>query len=267
MKEAVYFNTEEEFREWFEKNYEKLGVKRIILSQAVCPDYVVEMQDGRILKMEAELFAVNFKYHGHDPSKAHLILACYAREEEVTGVPVIPVNRLWLFEEEPLSPLPSEGPLSDDESELLAAVMLSGGREISSFGQGRFSGDKWLFKAFPPEMVASFPRGKIQDSIFNVITEKTKRYIKRYHHILIGVNLSEAACEAIEKLRRRDLIRARPIDIASALYDGVLVDHDGWVPTELYATQTAKTFHRKAALEYMRSCLSTRKQNPQGTRK
>ena len=122
MTEAVYFHTEKEFRQWFDENYQKLGVKEIILSQEVCPDYVVKMEDGRILKIEAELFAVNFRYHRHDPSKADIILACYAKEQEVLGVPVMSINKLWLFEAEPLAHLPPEGPLSDDELELLAAV-------------------------------------------------------------------------------------------------------------------------------------------------
>jgi len=105
-------------------------------------------------------------------------------------------------------------------------IIFSGGKEISSLAHGRFSGDKWIFKPVPPEKVDSFPHGTIQDSIFGIINQRTKKYIKKYHHMLIGVGLSEAACVAIDRLRRRDLIKARPISIASALYDGVLVDHD-----------------------------------------
>ncbi len=262
MKEAIYFDTEKEFRQWFEKNYEKLGVKEIILSQEVCPDYVVKMEDCRILKMEAELFAINFKYHGHDPSKADIILACYAKEEEVLGIPVMAINRLWLFEAEPLSSLPPEGPLSDDELELLAVVLLRGGAEISSFAQGRFSGDKMLFKPISPDWVALIPRGRLEDTIFNVINDSTKKYIKKYHHILIGVNLSEAMCEAIRKLRCRDLIRARPMLYASALYDGVFIDHEGWLPTEIYATETARSLYRKEAIKFLQKSLPTKRESP-----
>jgi hypothetical protein len=32
----------------------------------------------------------------------------------------------------------------------------------------------------------------------------------------------------------------RPLDLLSALYDGILLDHKGWVPTEVYATKEAK---------------------------
>lgn len=46
MKENPVCETEEEFREWFDRNYRRIGIKRIILSQKACPDYVVEMDDG-----------------------------------------------------------------------------------------------------------------------------------------------------------------------------------------------------------------------------
>ena len=51
MKEAVIFYTERDFRDWFEANLDKVGVKRIILSQEPCPDYVVEMDNGEILHL------------------------------------------------------------------------------------------------------------------------------------------------------------------------------------------------------------------------
>jgi hypothetical protein len=82
MKEAIIFDKESDFRKWFEENKEKVGVKRIILSQDVCPDYVFEMKNGEVVKLEVELFAINFQYHRHDPDKADYILACYAKEKE-----------------------------------------------------------------------------------------------------------------------------------------------------------------------------------------
>ena len=42
MKNAIFFHKESDFRKWFEANLEVVGVKKIILSQEVCPDYVVE---------------------------------------------------------------------------------------------------------------------------------------------------------------------------------------------------------------------------------
>lgn len=54
MKRALIFTKESDFRAWFEQNLERVGVKRIILSQEVCPDYVAEMSDGRIARIEAD---------------------------------------------------------------------------------------------------------------------------------------------------------------------------------------------------------------------
>lgn len=69
MKEATVFTNEADFRRWFERNLSYFGVREIVFSQEVCPDYVVIMDDGRTAKIEAELFAANFKYHRHDPAK------------------------------------------------------------------------------------------------------------------------------------------------------------------------------------------------------
>ena len=247
MKQALYCNTEAEFRVWFDKNYKELGVKRIILSQEPCPDYVVEMDDGEIARMEAELFAKNFKYHGHDPKKADYILACYAREEEVEGVPVIAINKLWLFEHEPISPLPPDDPLTEDELAFLSSLQSLGPTDISalcsSLLQGTYSGRNNIYIRLSPETISSIPRGKASDSIFSSIGRKTKEYIKKYHHILIGSNISESACIAIESLTRKGLIKARPISFLAALYDGALIQHDGWIPTEIYFTELAIKYH------------------------
>src|SRR5208337_5675974 len=98
MKRALIFTKESDFRVWFEQNLESVGVKRIILSQEVCPDYVAEMSDVRIARIEAELFAINFRYHRHSHTKVDYILACYSNAEEVDGVPVIAVHKLWVWD-------------------------------------------------------------------------------------------------------------------------------------------------------------------------
>jgi hypothetical protein len=55
MKEAAVFTSEADFRRWFEKNLVRFGIRKIVLSQEVCPDYVVIMEDGRTAKIEAAL--------------------------------------------------------------------------------------------------------------------------------------------------------------------------------------------------------------------
>jgi hypothetical protein len=127
MKEAVVFTNESDFRQWFEKNLRLFGIKEIILSQEVCPDYVVIMDDGSTAKIEAELFAANFKYHGHDPAKADYIVACYSKTDEISGVPVKAFHRLWCFDLEPIDLLPPEDSLNEDEASLLSAIHQTGG--------------------------------------------------------------------------------------------------------------------------------------------
>lgn len=151
MKAAVIFTNEADFRCWFEKNLSRFGIKVIILSQEVCPDYVVIMQGGKCAKIEAELFAVNFKYHGHDPAKADYIVSCYSKTDKVEGVPVKTVHRLWCFDAEPSDPLPPDDPLDEDEASLLSAIHQSGGLSVLALSQGNLAGDKELWSGYYPK--------------------------------------------------------------------------------------------------------------------
>lgn len=251
MKEAVLFSTEADFRAWFERNLDKVGVRQIVLSQEVCPDYVVIMEDGKPAKMEAELFAVNFKYHGHDAAKVDYILACYSKTGEVEGVPVIAINKLWCFDAEPLPPLPADAPLSEEEARLLSAIYQSGGLSISALSSGKLAGDQQLFMRLPPGFVARFPRGRIEESVFNVISPSAKDWLKKYHHILVGAGISERACDLIESLLRRGLVEYRPIPWISSAFDGVVVDHPGWVPIELHAKPKAWECQKDAIVRHL----------------
>jgi hypothetical protein len=250
MREAAVFQTEAEFRAWFERNLTRFGFRRIILTQEPCPDYVLEKLDGTIVRAEAELFAVNFRYHRHDPAKVDLIIACYAKGPELDGIPVIAANELWAEEEEVLEPLSPEGELSDIEAVILSIVFGTGGIDISALAlnstEKRLAGDHNIFFRVPPETMGKLPRGKMADNLFTVVSEDARQFFKKYHHILIGSGLSTEACEALQSLRRRGLTKYRPIAIAAALYDGVFVKHPGWVPTEVQATDDARRLHRAA---------------------
>jgi len=84
------------------------------------------MNDGSVKKIEAELFAINFRYHGHDPKKVDLIVACYSKTDSLDGIPVLAVNKFWLMEqEEEAEPvIPAEAPLSEIESKILGVIDL-----------------------------------------------------------------------------------------------------------------------------------------------
>ena len=251
MKEAVVFTNEADFRRWFEQNLTHFGIKKIVLSQDVCPDYVVIMQDGTCAKIEAELFAVNFKYHRHDPAKADYIVACYSKTDEVEGVPVKAVHRLWCFDVEPLNLLPPEDPLDEDESVLLSAIHQSGGISVSALSQGQLGGDGELWMRVSPDKIGSIPRGRIVESVFNILTQPAKEWLRKYHHLMVGAGISENGCQLLQSLMHRQLITYRPIEIIASMYDGVWVDHPAWLPVEVYATPDALRYHKDDILKYL----------------
>ena len=49
----------------------------------------------------------------------------------------------------------------------------------------------------------------------------------------------DGLCKVLDGLTIKGLVALRPLSFILALYDGVLVDHKRWVPTEIYATQDA----------------------------
>ena len=251
MNEAAVFTTETEFRVWFEKNLSRFGMREIFLSQETCPDYVVVMEDGRYAKVEVELFAINFKYHGHDPSKVDYIVACYSKTDEVKSVPVMAAHRLWYFDPEPLDLLSPSDPLSEDEATLLSAIHQSGGISLSALSEGSLGGDQQIWIRVPPEKVAAIPRGRIEDSVLNILTQSAKEWCRKYHHLMVGAGISEEGCRFLESLARRQLIRHRPINFMAAAYDGVIVEHPAWFPVEVYATPEAWQYHRDDIMKYL----------------
>ena len=252
MKEAAIFTTEAEFRAWFEKNLGRFGIREVFLSQEVCPDYVVIMNDGTPAKVEAELFAINFKYHAHDPAKADYIVACYSKTDEVEGVPVKAVHRLWHFDVEPLDPLSPKDPLNEEEARLLSALDQSGGISLSALSEGELGGDQEIWVRLPPDTIAAIPRGTIEDNLFNVLTQAAKEWVRKYHHLLIGVGISQEGCGLLESLQRRGLIGFRPIAIVSSLFDGAMVTHPAWLPVEVFATPEAWEHHEEDIMKYLR---------------
>jgi len=251
MKEAAVFTTEKDFRKWFDQNLDKFGIKEIYLSQETCPDYVVVMQDGRHSKIEAELFAENFKYHGHDPKKADCIVACYSKSEQVCGVPVMCVHKLWCFDAEAFEPLSPEAPLSEDEARLLSAIHQSGGISICSLSQGELAGEMELFMRAPPEWMKSLRWKRIEEGLGNVLSPSAKKWAMEYHHFLVGAGISKKGCALIESLVRRGLIESRPISWLSSAFDGAILDHPGWLPVELRATDRAWEYHQADIVKYL----------------
>jgi len=91
--ENLKLKDESGFRRWFEKNLGKLGFEKIILSQRICPDYVIQAKDKTILRVELEFDSDNFILHGHDKSKVDLIIAYHSDKDKIEGTPVWFINK------------------------------------------------------------------------------------------------------------------------------------------------------------------------------
>lgn len=89
------------------------------------------------------------------------------------------------------------------------------------------------------EKIASIPRSRIVDSVFNILTQPAKEWLRKYHHLMVGAGISEEGCRLLESLIRRQLIAYRPIEIIASMYDGVVENHPAWLPMEVYATSNA----------------------------
>jgi len=259
------YDTEWEFREWFEDNLDRFRFKRVILSQEPCPDYVVKAQSGKVLRVEAELFANNFVAHRHDPAKVDRIVACFADEDKIQGVPVLAANDLREYNPTQARAQKVSGALTPIERRVLSVAMASGGIELSALSQQGFAGDLLMYRRVPPNIVEALRGKRVTDSLFQAFRPETRLFARRFHHVLLGAGLSDALCKALCRLQSRGLVALRPLSILAAMYDGALVHHDGWLPTEVSPT-------KKAYAEYLvnlRGRLTRRgtsKSNVQGMR-
>jgi hypothetical protein len=197
--------------------------------------------------VEAELFATNFVYHRHDPAKVDRIVACFAMENNIAGVPVLAANDLREYDPGPLRSEPSTAPLSKDERTVLEIIMMCGGMEVSALAQQGFQGSLLRFQRVPPDKVRALRGKRLGDSIFQSVTKRTQAYIRRFHPILLGAGLSERLCRALDGLESKGWTALRPLAFIFALHDGTLVDHEGWVPTEVYATPEAHNLYTVGA--------------------
>lgn len=76
------FESEIEFRKWFEENYTIFGFEDIIESKRTeFPGYKV-LKDGEELNVELETLSSNFITHGHDPEKVDIVI-CLIEDEEL----------------------------------------------------------------------------------------------------------------------------------------------------------------------------------------
>jgi hypothetical protein len=91
---VVNFKSEKEFANWFEQNYSLFGFKEIVnKNKGITPDYIVKDFNGKIKKVELELFAEDFINHKHKKEDVDIIVALFSKDEKpVDGIPTLTLN-------------------------------------------------------------------------------------------------------------------------------------------------------------------------------
>ena len=74
----IPFKSGEEFRAWFERNLGRFGFKKILGKKPKPPTYVLEAEDGRVVKAAVELSAKDFLRSGRDPTRVDLIVCAFS---------------------------------------------------------------------------------------------------------------------------------------------------------------------------------------------
>ncbi len=89
---VIPFKTENEFSEWFEKNFDKLGFKEIVEKRKrSSPDFTMKDLKGKKVNVELELIGRDFERHKHNPKSTDLIVCVFSDSQIVSGVPVLPI--------------------------------------------------------------------------------------------------------------------------------------------------------------------------------
>lgn len=86
----IRIKDELDFKNWFKKNYKKLGFSKIIKSDNMrFPDFVVS-ENGKRTRVELEIKSSHFNLHKHNPKKVDKVV-CIINDEKLE-VPIIEVK-------------------------------------------------------------------------------------------------------------------------------------------------------------------------------
>jgi len=79
-------------KQWFEKNFEKLGYDSIVRKDiGIFPDFIM-LKNGKEIKVELERISSNFTLHNHDIDKADEVV-CITKEVDL-GIPIVEIKGL-----------------------------------------------------------------------------------------------------------------------------------------------------------------------------
>lgn len=244
MEETGFFYSEREFREYFDKNFKKFGVKKIQLSHEACPDYVLIMENGEVINAEAELFAEQFKYdHKHQLDKVDVVLCCYAKSEKILGKPVIALHKYYELNDPKYKPKRKhlEEKLSNDEWEMLEFI--AGYRRVT-FAEitscPKWAGDYCIFQIIPPKTAKGALRGYPKETtLIDMATRSSIEHMRKYCAVLLANGLSKKACVTFDKLRERGLISLVPSSFLTYSIEGRIYDSNRWIAMEVKVTEKA----------------------------
>jgi len=94
----IRIKDESDFKNWFKKNYKKLGFSKIIKSDSMrFPDFVM-LEKGKKVKVELEIKSSHFNLHKHNPKKVNKVI-CVIKDIKL-DIPTIKVNGIRIISNE-----------------------------------------------------------------------------------------------------------------------------------------------------------------------
>ena len=92
----IRIRNESDLKNWFKKNYQKLGFTKIIRKDiGIFPDFIM-LEEGKKIKVELEIKSSNFILHKHSIKRVNKVI-CIKKDAEL-GVPIIELNNFKLIE-------------------------------------------------------------------------------------------------------------------------------------------------------------------------
>jgi len=92
----IRIRNESDFRNWFKKNYKKLGFSKILKSSTKsCPDFVM-LEGDKEIKVELEIKSSNFNLHHHSEEEVDKVVCAF--EDVKLNVPTIVVEGMKLID-------------------------------------------------------------------------------------------------------------------------------------------------------------------------
>ncbi|MEK6855082.1 MAG: winged helix-turn-helix transcriptional regulator [Nanoarchaeota archaeon] len=98
----IKIRNEEDLKNWFKKNYKKLGFSDILrYDVGICPDFIMK-EKGKSVRVELEIKSSHFLLHGHSIKNVDRII-CIKKDIDF-GIPIIELKNFKLIKYNQNSP-------------------------------------------------------------------------------------------------------------------------------------------------------------------